>query len=78
MAFPDLHQPVEAQIQSRGLGLLLRVGWGLGGHGAYLDVTGVCYSSYLSKWRWGQEGKLYGSRATMSHKHFICCSPPWN
>lgn len=27
VAFPDLHQPVEAQIQRRGLRVLLGAGW---------------------------------------------------
>lgn len=78
VAFPDLHQPEEAQIQSRGLGVFLRVGWDLFGHGACLDVTGVCHCSHLSKRRCRQEGELCGSRATMSHKDFICCSPLWS
>lgn len=29
VAFPDLHRPVEAQIQSRDLGLVYRAHWGL-------------------------------------------------
>lgn len=45
VAFPDLHQPEEAQVQSRGLGGL-RGGWGLCGRGACLDVTGVCCCSH--------------------------------
>lgn len=77
VAFPDLHRPEETQIQSRGLGILLRVGWDLFGHEACLDVTGVCYCSHPQQ-EMGTGGELCGSRATMSHKDFICCSPLWS
>lgn len=37
VTFPDLHQPAEAQVQSRGLCVLLKAGRGLVGYGAWLD-----------------------------------------
>lgn len=57
VAFPDLHQPEEAQIQSKGLGVLLRVGWGPFGHGACVDVTGFAAVLTLSQRRWGAGGR---------------------
>lgn len=30
VTFPDLHRPVEAQVQSKGPGLVQRAHWGLG------------------------------------------------
>lgn len=51
VAFPDLHKPVEAQIQSRALAVVRRAHWGLGqaAEGLPGQHTGVCDAPACSK-----------------------------
>lgn len=71
VAFPDLHRPAEAQIQSRAPGLVQRTRWGLGRAGGW----GLVWAG-----RWGLQRGWWGcsrvaSRAPVTPGCFVLSTP---